>query len=84
MPSVGDAARVSFLRWLVFLVANVYPTYTYGDEPSRFVDGAEAAQSFRGYVDAYAKSSIRGSNPSRARRGFSASGSRRSTFIFAS
>ena len=55
VPSAGDAARVPFLRWLVFLVANVYPTYTYGDEPSRFVDGAEAAQSFRGYVDAYAK-----------------------------
>ena len=55
VPSAGDAARVPFLRWLVFLVANVYPTYTYGDEPSRFVDGAEAAQSFRSYVDAYAK-----------------------------
>ena len=55
VPSAGAAARLSFLRWLVFLVANVYPTYTYGDEPSRFVDGAEAAQSFRGYVDAYAK-----------------------------
>ena len=55
VPKVGDAARLPFLRWLVFLVANVYPTYTYGDEPSRFVDGAEAAQSFRSYVDAYAK-----------------------------
>jgi GST-like protein len=54
-PSVGDAARLPFLRWLVFLVANVYPTYTYGDEPTRFVDGAEAAQSFRSHVDAYAK-----------------------------
>ena len=55
VPSAGDAARVPFLRWLVFLVANVYPTYTYGDEPARFVDGAEAAQSFRSHVDAYAK-----------------------------
>lgn len=55
VPSAGDAARVPFLRWLVFLVANVYPTYTYGDEPTRFVDGAEAAQSFRDHVDAYAK-----------------------------
>jgi len=55
VPKVGDAARLPFLRWLVFLVANVYPTYTYGDEPSRFVDGADAAQSFRSYVDAYAK-----------------------------
>ena len=55
VPKVGDAARLPFLRWLVFLVANVYPTYTYGDEPARFVDGADAAQSFRSHVDAYAK-----------------------------
>jgi GST-like protein len=55
VPNAGDAARLPFLRWLVFLVANVYPTYTYGDEPTRFVDGADAAQSFRSHVDAYAK-----------------------------
>ena len=55
VPRAGDAARWPFLRWLTFLVANVYPTYTYGDQPSRFVDGAEAAQSFRSHVDAYAK-----------------------------
>ena len=55
VPRVGDAARLPFLRWLVFLVANVYPTYTYGDEPARFVDGTEAQQSFKSHVDAYAK-----------------------------
>src|SRR5689334_461748 len=55
VPRVGDAARWPFLRWLVFLVANVYPTYTYGDEPARFVDGTEAQAKFRGHVDAYAK-----------------------------
>jgi GST-like protein len=55
VPRLGDPARLPFLRWLIFLVANVYPTYTYGDEPARFVDGTQAQQSFRGYVDAYAK-----------------------------
>jgi GST-like protein len=55
VPRVGDAARLPVLRWLVFLVANVYPTYTYGDEPARFVDGTEAQQSFKSHVDAYAK-----------------------------
>ena len=55
VPRAGDAARWPFLRWLVFLVANVYPTYTYGDQPARFVDGAEAQQSFRSHVDAHAK-----------------------------
>ena len=55
VPSAADAARAPFLRWLVFLVANVYPTYTYGDDPSRFVDGAEAQRSFQSHVNAYAK-----------------------------
>jgi GST-like protein len=55
VPRAADAARAPFLRWLVFLVANVYPTYTYGDEPSRFVEGEEAQKSFRSHVDAYAK-----------------------------
>jgi GST-like protein len=55
VPASADATRATFLRWLVYLVANIYPTYTYGDEPARFVDGAEAQQSFRSHVDAYAK-----------------------------
>jgi hypothetical protein len=29
--------RAKFLRWLVFIVANIYPTFTYADDPSRFV-----------------------------------------------
>ena len=55
VPAQRDPARAAFLRWLVFLVANVYPTYTYGDEPARFVDGEEAQRSFKSHVDAYAK-----------------------------
>lgn len=31
-PGYGD-----FLRWLLFLVASVYPTFTYGDFPQRWV-----------------------------------------------
>jgi GST-like protein len=53
VPRAGDAARTPFLRWLVFLVANVYPTYTYGDDPGRFVAGEGAQGSFREHVDAY-------------------------------
>src|SRR5919205_867696 len=37
VPPPDSAERAEFLRWLVFLVANVYPTFTYGDEPARFV-----------------------------------------------
>lgn len=55
VPNAGAALRLPFLRWLVFLVSNVYPTYTYGDEPARFVDGKEAQKSLREHVDEFAK-----------------------------
>jgi GST-like protein len=55
VPSAGDSARAPFLRWLVYLVANVYPTYTYGDDPARFVAGEAAQRSFGEHVDAYRK-----------------------------
>jgi GST-like protein len=54
VPRAGDPLRPVFLRWLIFLVANVYPTYTYADDPSRFVAASEARQSFRDAVDRYA------------------------------
>lgn len=53
VPAAGDAARPSFLRWLVFIVANVYPTFTYADDPSRFVPGEAAQQGFLTNVSAY-------------------------------
>jgi GST-like protein len=55
VPAVGEAARPAFLRWLVFLVANVYPTFTYADDPARFVPGEAAQQGFRANVDGYAQ-----------------------------
>jgi GST-like protein len=55
VPAPGEAGRPTFLRWLVFLVANLYPTFTYADDPSRFVPGEEAQQGFRASVDAYAQ-----------------------------
>jgi len=55
VPGPRQRERAAFLRWLVFLVANVYPTFTYGDLPERFVTTAGAAPAFRGEVDAYAR-----------------------------
>ena len=52
-PPPGSAERQTFLRWLVYIVANIYPTYTYGDEPSRFVSGTAAQDDFRQHVDDY-------------------------------
>jgi GST-like protein len=53
VPEAGHPSRPQFLRWLVFLVANVYPTFTYADVPRRFVPDAAAAKDFRAAVDAY-------------------------------
>jgi GST-like protein len=55
VPRAMDPLRPVFLRWLIFLVANVYPTYTYADEPSRFVAIADAQKSFKDAVDSYAR-----------------------------
>ena len=46
-PPAGHPARRSFLRWLVFLVAAIYPTFTFGDDPSRFVSSKEAQRELR-------------------------------------
>lgn len=54
VPRPGDPLRPVFLRCLIFLVANVYPTYTYADDPSRFVAASDARQSFKEAVDRYA------------------------------
>jgi GST-like protein len=54
VPPAGDPARPQFLRWLIFIVANIYPTFTYADDPARFVTGEAAQKAFRASVDAYA------------------------------
>ena len=55
VPRAADPLRPAFLRWLIFLVANVYPTYTYADDPSRFVESADAQAAFKSAVDHYAQ-----------------------------
>lgn len=53
-PPTGTPERNQFWRLLVWLVANVYPTFTYADYPERFVPGA--AQELRDHCIAYRKS----------------------------
>ena len=55
VPGPQAPERAAFLRWLVFLVANVYPTFTYADVPTRFVKDEAASKAFRAEVDAYAQ-----------------------------
>jgi GST-like protein len=53
VPVAAAAERPAFLRWLVFLVANLYPTFTYADDPQRFVRDPQPAQDFAAAVDGY-------------------------------
>jgi GST-like protein len=40
VPGVREPLRRDALRWLMFLVAAVYPTFTYGDDPKKWVGDA--------------------------------------------
>jgi GST-like protein len=54
VPSVRDPLRRELLRWLMFLVAAVYPTFTYGDEPRKWV--GENGENLRASTDEHRKS----------------------------
>jgi GST-like protein len=43
LPAPRDPLRREALRWLIFLVGAVYPTFTYGDEPEKWVGEAGPA-----------------------------------------
>jgi GST-like protein len=55
VPGPRAPELAAFLRWLVYIVTNIYPTFTYADDPSRFVDIEAARAPFRKAVDAYSK-----------------------------
>ena len=55
VPGPTSAERAIFLRWLVFLVANIYPCFTFADDPSRFVEAEAAQKPFRAAVNAHAE-----------------------------
>ena len=52
VPTPAEATRAMYLRWSVFLVAALYPTFTYGDDPSRWVGPGDAADRLRASTDA--------------------------------
>lgn len=53
LPASGTPERRDALRWLVFLVAAVYPTWTYGDETSKWV--GDAGDRLRASTDEHRK-----------------------------
>jgi len=55
IPPPGDATRKAFYRWSVFLVAAVYPTFTYGDDPKRWASDEAGAKRLREATDEHRK-----------------------------
>ena len=53
VPGAKTKERAAFLRWLVFIVANIYPTFTYADVPARFIEVEAARAPFVATIDAY-------------------------------
>ena len=51
VPPAKSPERARFLRWSTFLVAAIYPTYTYGDEPATWVDDVHGAKLLRESTD---------------------------------
>lgn len=47
IPAKGDPAREAFYRWAVFIVAALYPTFTYGDDPKKWVPDDEGAKALK-------------------------------------
>lgn len=51
VPARGTASRAAFYRWIAFLVAAIYPTFTYGDEPRKWVADEAGARMLRESTD---------------------------------
>jgi len=47
LPPQGAAGRAAFLNQLIHLVAAIYPTFTYGDDPGRWTVAGDAAHTLR-------------------------------------
>jgi len=55
VPEPDAEQRAQFLRWLIFITSNIYPTYTYADDPARFVDDNKVQDDFAAAVNQYAR-----------------------------
>jgi len=56
IPPQGDASKTDFYRWAMFLIAAVYPTWTYGDDGKKWVGGdASAGKALRDSTDEHRK-----------------------------
>jgi GST-like protein len=51
IPPPGDTLRPTFYRWAVYVVAAVYPTFTYGDDPKKWVANEAGSKQLRESTD---------------------------------
>lgn len=51
VPPPDAEQRLPFLRWLMFMVAAVYPTFTYGDDPKKWLPGLAQSTLLRTTTD---------------------------------
>ncbi len=55
VPAPSEAERALFLKWLIFVVANIYPTYTYFDRKADFLSDPAAQAEFAESVTRHAQ-----------------------------
>ena len=55
VPMPGDPARRRFHHWSVFIVAALYPTWTYGDDPPKWTGDNAGAKRLRETTEARRK-----------------------------
>ena len=60
IPAAGEPGQAPFLNRLILLVAAVYPTFTYGDDPKRWTLEGQAAEVLRQRTDAAREALFRG------------------------
>lgn len=68
VPGPGTAERAGFLRWLIFLVASIYPSFVYSDTPERFVRG-NGGEAYQANVISHRKTMWKVMETEAARRG---------------
>jgi GST-like protein len=62
VPAATSPQRAAFLRWLMFLASAIYPTFTYGDVPERWVGAPKekgAGKALRTSTDEHRKVLLR-------------------------
>jgi GST-like protein len=54
-PATSDRQRPAFLRWLIYIVSEIYPTSTFSDDPARWQLPKDTQDDYKRTVDQYRK-----------------------------